>query len=323
MILFDDAEAVASAPSTGFTPEHSAARSKVIGASEVAALFGLSPYTTLYELWHRKAGDLPEVDLSDNERVFWGQILERAIAEGIALQTGWRVGPYSGHVLHPTVAGMGCSPDCRVQHPERGDGLLQIKNVDALIFAKWPRSESGAVEPPMNYQLQVQHELACTGKPWGALAVLVGGNRLEIFEFERHEGVIARIEAEVTRFWQSIEAGEEPQPDFARDLETIRMLYGDTLEGEVVDLSGNPRVSELCADYTAASGAEKSAKARKDAAKAELLTLIGPAEMAFSGDWKISAKQVAGGPVSYVRETYRGFRVSESHAERTSKNKTN
>src|SRR5690606_1735645 len=240
MILFDDASPAA--PVTGFTTEHAAARHKVVGASEVAALFGLSPFVTLYELWHRKAGDLPEVDLSDNERVFWGTVLEPAIADGIATQTGWRMGLYRGHVQHATVEGMGCSPDCWVDHPERGDGLVQIKNVDAIVFAKWPRGESGAVEPPMQYQLQVQHELACTGKSWGALAVLVGGNRLEIFEYSRHEGVIARIEAEVTKFWQSIRDGAEPQPDFARDLETIRALYGTALEGEVVDLSADPRV---------------------------------------------------------------------------------
>src|SRR6185437_11795560 len=53
-------------------------RKRHVGGSEVAALFGEHPHLTKFELWHRKAGSLPDPDLSDNERVFWGQTLEPA-----------------------------------------------------------------------------------------------------------------------------------------------------------------------------------------------------------------------------------------------------
>lgn len=303
---------------TTLSEEIRSRRARVVGASEVAALFGLSPYLTKFELWYRKHGDLPEVDLSDNDRVLWGVILEPAIAAGIAQKTGWTLRKYPGHAQHPTVAGMGASPDYEVIDHPRGRGVVQIKNVDALVFRDW-KGEGGETEPPMQYQLQVQHEIACTGYAWGALAVLVGGNSLHVFEYDRHDGVIAKLEAEVAKFWQSIEADAPPEPDFLRDLETIRDLYGSALDGEVVDLSGNPRVAELCAAYSAAGEAEKSAKEAKDAAKAELLTLIGEAEIAFAGDWKVSAKVVPGGPVSYVREPYRGFRVTATKSSKKSK----
>lgn len=328
MILFDDdpTATLAAAPEHGFTAEHAKARSQVIGASEVAALFGLSPYSTRFELWHRKAGNLAEVDLSDVDRVQAGLFLEPAIAAWVAHKTGRTLHKVPGHIRHPSVRGMGCSPDYMFDATDedpRGSGICQIKNVDALIFAKWDRGESGAVEPPMNYQLQVQHEIACTGVEWGALACLVGGNRLEIFEYARHEGVIARIESAVAEFWASVERGEEPEPDFARDLATIRDLYSTTTAGEVLDLSSQARVPELCAIYQQAGAEAKAISDRRDAAKAELLTLIGPAEKVFAGDYTISAKVVKGGPVSYVRDDYRGFRVSETATAKRSKSKTN
>ena len=39
-------------------------RKNFVGASESAALFGLSPYTTLFELWHQKVGNIPSPVLS-------------------------------------------------------------------------------------------------------------------------------------------------------------------------------------------------------------------------------------------------------------------
>jgi predicted phage-related endonuclease len=54
-------------------------RRRHIGSSEVAALFGLDERRTLFELWHQKAGHIPEPDVEDDERVFWGTVLEPAI----------------------------------------------------------------------------------------------------------------------------------------------------------------------------------------------------------------------------------------------------
>ena len=51
-----------------------------IGASESAALFGVSPYTTKFELWHQKVGNIAPPDLDDVERIMAGQYLEPSIA---------------------------------------------------------------------------------------------------------------------------------------------------------------------------------------------------------------------------------------------------
>lgn len=89
-------------------------RRRHVGGSEVAALFGEHPHLTKFELWHRKAGSLPDPDLTDNERVFWGQTLEPAIAMGVAKVTGWNIRKVRRYIAHPTVPGFGGSLDYEV-----------------------------------------------------------------------------------------------------------------------------------------------------------------------------------------------------------------
>lgn len=287
--------------------ERQAVRARHIGGSEVAALFGADPRTTLFEIWHRKRGTLPPVDLSDNDRVFWGTILEPAIARGAAELCGWTVRKVRRHIAHPGVAGMGASLDYEIVSHERGPGCLEIKAVDWLVFRdQW---EDG--EPPLHIELQLQCQMACTGRSWGAIAALIGGNDLRVYERARRPATIERIEVAVAAFWQSVADGIEPKPDFARDGEAIAALYRDAAEGKVVDLAGDNRFPDLCAEYQRASAAEKAASEAKDAAKAEMMVKIGDAERAICGPYSVSAKTVAGGPVSYERKPYRSFRLTE------------
>ena len=60
-----------------------AARARVVGASEVAALFGVSPHTSHWSLWQIKAGRVAAPDISGDNRVRWGLRLENAIADAV------------------------------------------------------------------------------------------------------------------------------------------------------------------------------------------------------------------------------------------------
>lgn len=291
--------------------ERQAVRARHIGGSEVAALFGVSPHMTRFELWHIKRGTLPAPDLSDSTRVFWGTVLEPAIAQGAARLRGWQARKVHRYIVHPRIAGMGASLDYEIVAHARGPGCLEIKAVDWLVFRDaW---EDG--EPPLHMELQLQHQLACTGRQWGAITALIGGNELRVHERERRPGTIARIEAAVAEFWQSIEADQPPKPDFASDGAAIAALYRDATPGKVVDMSDDNRLPHLCAEYRRAAEAEKAAGDAKDAAKAEMLTKIGDAAKVVCGSYTISAGTVAAAQVAYERKAYRGFRITERKGE--------
>ncbi len=65
-------------------------RMQDVTSTEVSALFGISPYTTAFELWHRKK-DTTIIKLEENKRMFWGTTLQAAIAEGFAKENGWTI----------------------------------------------------------------------------------------------------------------------------------------------------------------------------------------------------------------------------------------
>lgn len=281
-------------------------RSQHVGGSEVAVLFGEHPQITKFDLWNRKAGKLPEPDLSDNDRVFWGSVLEPAIAEGVRQKTGWTIRKVRRyHSMLPDLA-LGGTLDYEIVSHERGPGVLEIKTADWLVARGWEDSE-----PPISYMLQVQAYLACTGRGWGCMAVLVGGNDLRLFEYERRNATISIIRNAVVDFWQSIRENRPPAPDYSKDGATIARLYSAVQSGKVADLSDSNRLRELIDSYQAGSASEKDGKALKETAKAEILTLIGEAERTICGDYTISAKMIPGTHLEFDRRAYRDFRINQ------------
>ena len=286
-------------------------RSQHIGGSEVAALFGEHEHgLTKFQLWHRKKVPERFLPSKQTERMKAGNYLEPAIAKWVADQTGWTIRKV--HVYHSLLPGLGLggSLDFEIVANERGPGVLEIKTADWLVAKRW---EDG--EPPLSYMLQLQTYLACMGRSWGCIAVLVGGNDLRLFEIERRPATIELIEKAVADFWQSIRDNKPPPPDFAKDGATLAQLYAAAEPGKIIDMSDSNRLPELIAEYRRASAEEKAGKAAKDAAKAEMLPLIGDAERVICGDATISAKMVAGTHVEYERKPFRDFRINEKKAK--------
>lgn len=284
-------------------------RAKWVGASESAALFGLSPYTTRFELWHSKVGNIAPHDLSGDSRVNAGKFLEPSIANWANHEWHWPLVNVEEYYRHRTVARMGCSLDFQTI-----DGLspVEIKNVDNLIFrdGAWETDGDTILEAPIHFLLQLQHQMACSplDPERGWLVACVGGNRLFRMEVPRHEATIARIEREVEAFWASVEANEPPEPDFEADADTIRMLYGGSRE--FIDLRTNERAIELCAEYRAAHAITAAADKRKKSALAELQTIMQDARMALVGDtYKVTASQIKEATIH--RKPYWRWNISE------------
>lgn len=266
--------------------EWHAMRAKNIGASEVAALFNLSPFMTKYELWYLKKGTLRS-DYAENKRTRYGRKLEAVIAEGVAEETGWQVSEINGYYRHEAVAGMGATPDRMIAAPDQdGYGALEIKNVDWL---QYKREWSDGV--PIYYLLQLQHQLACTGWKWGCVAPLVGGNDIKRHIIQRHKGAIAKIESAVTAFWESIAANEPPKPVEDADYDVVRKIY-QTADSAEVDLNGDNELPDLCAELLTISAQRKDAEKKEGAIKAQIFEKIKTAPVALCGDYIIKAPEI-------------------------------
>lgn len=250
-----------------------ALRRQNVGASEVAALFGCQAahQQSHWTLWQVKAGRIPDPFVG-NERVAWGLKLEQVIAEAARERHGWYAVVRAQYVQHETVAGMGCTPDFYILDGGKAVALLETKNVDWLV-----RKRQWGDEPPMHILLQLQHQLACTGKPRGCIAALVGGNELRTYEYERRPKLVAEIERRVTEFWRSIEEGREPPIDgSASTADAVAALYPhDDGDDEPADMTGDNELPDLCARLLRLSIERRDLQTAEQAARSAILAKLG------------------------------------------------
>jgi len=312
-------------------------RAEDVTSTEAAALYGISPYSTLFETWHRKK-DKAVVEIEINDRMKWGTRLQDSIAAGIAEDQGWKIRRMDEYMRLPGLK-MGSSFDFAIEEEHevwrepdrledgikaggiytvgpykakeyRGIGLLEVKNVDSLAFMDgWLVTEDGQVEAPPHIELQVQHQLAVSGRSFAYIGALVGGNRVVLIKREPDLEIIEDLKKRVASFWFSIVSGVEPKPDFKRDAGFISRLYSYAEPGKIFAAS-DETFTTLMLKYKEAALIEKQAGEDKDAVKAQILMAIGDCEKVRGEGFSIDCGITAGGPVAYERKPYRRFKPS-------------
>lgn len=246
-----------------------AERQTGIGGSDAAVALGLSKWKSPYKLWAEKSGVVPAEDLSDREWIEWGNRLEGPIAEAFSERTGRKVTRWPQYqiVRHPDLPWMICTPDAIQEPNELGfKGLLQIKTTNAYSAKDWDD------EPPMAYQVQLQHELHVTGHAWGSLACLIGGQKLVWFDMEVNEKFVKSMVAKEREFWGRVESGDAPPVDGSESTTAILKALHPTDDGESIALSAEADVwdQQLVETKTSLKELEAKKSLLENRIKAEL-----------------------------------------------------
>lgn len=244
-------------------------RRKHVGASDVSAILGLSPWRSAYSLWASKV--MPEGDSEETEAQEWGQLLEEPIAQKYAATTGRELVDHGRFAVraHPS-SPLSCTLDREiVQYDERGPGALEIKTAGVFKADEWT---DGA---PLLYQVQVQAQLAVTGWSWGSAAVLIGGQRFRWCDVARNDAFISMMLRKVEEFWKFVETETPPPVDGSESTnDVLRRLYPRD-NGETIALPGEAR--DWTEQYERAAEAIKAAEAEKREAQNKLIAAIGDA----------------------------------------------
>lgn len=303
-----------------------ALRAQDLTSTDVAALFGLSPYKTAFEMWHEKKAGEP-VRIKDNDRMRWGRRLEAVVAEGIAEERDWSYRPFKDYGRLPDLR-LGSSFDFRVLmsdpmpfgvdeyeidnrvYDTPNDAILEVKTVDFLAFRNGWTIEDDYVEAPAHIELQVQHQMLVSGLRRAFIGVLIGGNRIELLEREADDQVHAGIIAAARKFWDSIERNEPPAPVMPDDADAVIRLNQHAEPGKLLDARGDGRIEYLVARYAELGKQAKVIDDERNTIKADLLTAIGDAEKVLLDGYSVSAGVV--GPSTYTveRPGYRNLRVT-------------
>lgn len=261
-------------------------RTRYVGASEVAALFGCQAGYALdhFSLHHVKAGNAPPPEV-DGPRVKWGLRLEEVVALAVNEERGWPVNK-GRYAVADDCEGMGASLDFEVPEAPGGEfqgpGVLETKNVDWIAHKRsWTDGE-----PPLHILLQLQHQLGCTGFLWGAVAALVGGNDLHVYTYAAKPRLIADIKAKVRQFWADVAAERVPTPTGSDSAAAVlRALYPEPTD-ELADLRVDNELPDVCARYLDA--AKRRLAAEKDEAEAKnqlVAKLAGNTRAMAQGFW--------------------------------------
>ncbi|MEA5098673.1 MAG: YqaJ viral recombinase family protein, partial [Burkholderiaceae bacterium] len=222
-------------------------RKQGIGSSDAAAAVGLNPYQSQLELWLEKTGrdgNLPKADPQDEESpMYWGNILEPIVAAHYTKRTGNRVRKINAVLQHPDprLPWMLANIDREVTGASDVQ-ILECKTAGINGARLWKEGV------PEYVQLQVMHQLAVTGKAAADVAVLMGGQHLEIHRIHRDEAMIARLIELERAFWHYVETDTPPPADGSESAElALRCLYpSDT--GTTVDFSEDRNLSACFAD---------------------------------------------------------------------------
>ena len=180
-----------------------AVRMAGLGGSDAGVIMRVNPWKNLIQLWDEKVGNTVAPDLSDNEKIRWGVLLEDLICKEYTTRTGRKVRNVNKTFRHPDYPFMQGHIDRKIEGENAG---LEAKAVGLRQQKSW---ESG---PPEHYRIQVMHYMAITSYDWFDVVALVGGQELVIHRIERDEELIAELIERESEFWHYVQSKTPPPP---------------------------------------------------------------------------------------------------------------
>lgn len=196
-----------------------------IGGSDVAAILGINPWRTAYDVWQEKR---QLVEPQEPNNAMWvGTMLEPAIRQMYADRTGFIVEKPDHSFVSAKYNFMRANLDGIVKNDGR---LLEIKT--AGNSNNW--GAEGTDEIPDYYLTQVQHYMLVKEAELCDVAVLIGGRDFRIYQVKADKELQSMLVDAESDFWQKVVDGIPPEP---KTYDDIRQLYKSGFKEESIEAS--------------------------------------------------------------------------------------
>jgi len=271
----------------GITDYQQTLRAHSLGSSDMAAVMGMNPYCTAYDVWLQKTGQLEPQPA--NASMEAGTMFEQGILNWATGQLG---------------------PLIRNQRRVCPDAPL-ASNIDAIVASDRLPVEAktaglfgpltgtwgdyGTDEVPESYIIQCHVHMICGGADFCHLAAFLGGRGFVLYGIHRNEVVANAIKDAANSFWDRNVIPKIPPEDSQPSMAVIKRIRREP--ESVVDV---PPV--LVDTYNELRKMRLEAAKREDRAKAELLAALGNAE----------AGRYDGGMVTFMEYNRKGYTVEAS-----------
>lgn len=267
-----------------FTAEELEERKGYIGASEAAAVLGLSRWGTPLSVWSEKTGQI-QPDPNDNELAkWWGNEFEDTVAKRFMKETRKKVRRVNEAYTHKKYPFIKCHVDRIV---EGEDAVLECKMATVYKAKEW----DGEDQIPQEYILQVYHQLACTGRKKAYIAVAIGNTEFQIKEVLRDDKVINSMIQKEAYFWNTFVVPKVmPSQILADDADVLQQLFPKATEGTTIEIGDElDRIKE---SLDALSKDKFIVEKEIDKLKNEAKALLGTNETGLGVNHSVSWKNV-------------------------------
>jgi len=256
-------------------------RRKGVGGSDVAAILGLSPWKTPYQVYLEKRNECEP--FRGNDATTWGTLMEPVIRQWYSDTTGRAVRVPDGIIYNEKYPFMLANLD----------GFTDDKRVVEIKTARsgqhW--GEPGTDEIPDYYMCQVQHYLAVTGFEFADVPVSIGGAIPVLYEIETDLELQEIMIEEEAKFWQRVQDGNPPEPVTFAD---AVQRYGKSPATGIIE-AGPGNVEDVL-HLKEVRAAKARLEAEEEELKAEFIKMLGNKGdvLAFQGENLITYKLAKG-----------------------------
>jgi putative phage-type endonuclease len=245
-----------------------------IGGSEAASAAGIDAHRSRVGLWLEKTG---RVEREETEAMRWGTLIEPLIISTLRSELHYQVERRAwdaAPLVDPARPWLIGHPDGWItEDDDDGLGVLEVKTV-----GQWAKREWNG-QPPLAYVAQVQHYLHLTGLDRALLAVLVGGQRLELTEIKRNDRWIATLIELEEEFLERYLKPDLPPPVRHDDADNLARMFPEHKPGRKVRLAKDALT--VLAELRARTAQKDAIERRCEELRNQLKATMGDAETAI------------------------------------------
>jgi len=262
-------------------------RKNKLGSSDMAAVLGLDPYRSAWDVWAEKTGRLettePTAAMEAGNWLEAGVLNYAASALGKLILNQYRVcdgTPLAAHI------------DALVQ--ETGEPVeAKTTGIYGPVVGAW--GESGTDQVPDYVIIQATVHLICTNAETCYVPALIGGRGLEMYHVPRDKDLADIIIEKAVEFWHRHVEKDTPPSDARPSPQILKIIRREPGSTTTID-------TELVRQWRAACEAFSAAKKAKEELQNKVIAALGDAE----------AAECELGTVTYLKQQRREYVVPAS-----------
>ena len=251
-------------------------RKGAIGASDVAAILGISPFSNAWEVWAEKTNRL--TDWKGNNATRAGQAFERAILDEAERELGKL--ERDVRLVHPELP-VASTLDARVEY---GGNPVEAKTtgLTGRVYGDWGDALTDQV--PDYSLVQVHTQLLVTGAELAYLFALIAGRGVVKYQIERSDAVCDKLATILTNWWdRHVVRDIEPAHKTPPALDVVKRFRKTPKKTVVFDMQAQGLVDQLLIFREKASAIKKQI----EATEAQILLKLSDAEAAELPDGRL------------------------------------